>query len=122
MPTNEHPTPIQRGEDARKNWITINQLSALLQPLASEVRRLGSAIADLRLKPQLKEGGGGGIRYRGDFALNVQYEVNDLIILPYGAKAASYLCVSRPPTSGILPYTGNYFVVLGRVVDQSNWL
>ena len=60
MPTDEHPSPLKRGDDSRKNWQTINQLNALLQPIASEVRRLSSAIIDLRMKPNLKEGGAGG--------------------------------------------------------------
>lgn len=57
--SNEHPAPLRRGGDARKNWETINQINDLLQPIASEVRRLGSAIADLRMRPTVKEGGGG---------------------------------------------------------------
>lgn len=56
----EHPAPLKRGEDSRENWRTINQLNELLQPYISEIRRLSSAVADLRMRPNVKEGGGGG--------------------------------------------------------------
>lgn len=60
----EHPAPLKRGEDSRENWRTINQINELLQPYISEIRRLSSAVADLRMRPNVKEGGGGGSAIR----------------------------------------------------------
>lgn len=96
--TNEHPAELRRGEDARRNWETINEINRLLQPLASEVRRLGSAVADLRLRPNTKEGGGGATVQRAavisvdDDFIAVQYQSEG------GAVYGPILNVAKPLT------------------------
>lgn len=58
--SDEHPSPLKRGDDSRKNWLTINELNRLLQPALSEIRRLSGAISDLRARPHFKAGGDSG--------------------------------------------------------------
>lgn len=58
----DYPSELKKGEPATKNWRAINEQLRIIKRLDSEMRRLSSAIADLRNQPNFKEGGGGGTK------------------------------------------------------------
>ena len=95
----ENPTPLKRGDRVDHNWVTINKLNTLLQPALVELRRLGSAITDLRERPNFKAGGGGGggtvqrfsiVSESGDY-LTCQKQNPDGTLIPGGINVAKPL-------------------------------
>lgn len=65
----DFPRTIEKSEDSRKNWREINKLTDLVKQLQTEMNRLSSGVTDLRLRPQLKEGGGSGSKIQRMYVL-----------------------------------------------------
>ena len=99
MPIETIPRYLKAGDDARRNWQTINALRKETERIASDLRNATTAIAELRAKVGWKDpGGGGGIVFYGEWA-NIAYPKDAMVVIRGGISAGLYISV-EPVTIG----------------------
>ena len=84
-----HPRDLKVGDDARRNWQTINALRKETERIASDLRNATTAIAELRAKVGWKDPGGGVVQRMVVYNIYANY----LVCIPYVADGG-------PPSGG----------------------
>jgi hypothetical protein len=116
-------TPIKKDADIREDWRKVNALVSSLNAALSEIRRLSGAVEELRVKLQHTSGRKGtGIYFKGIYSTGESYVAGDLVSIPFGAHAATYLCTEDVSYSELkYPWNGVKWAMAGKLVDQGTW-
>ena len=70
-------------------------------------------------------GGSGGGSFKGEYNSTVSYAAQDIVKVSTGAGAGTYVAVqavTQSTTVHVYPWLGDKWTLIGKFMDQSNWL